>query len=77
MSKKANLIRLGGYYSNGVFGKHWSVRQVVAKDVGAVTYKVLVGPGRRCTGSCSHDEFMDWARYEVTRNENSWERVDG
>lgn len=75
MGRTDNLIRLGGCYSNGVFGKYWSVRQVVAKDVEMVTYKVLVGPGRRRTGSCSHDEFMSWARYEVARNENSWERI--
>lgn len=77
LSKKDDFIRPGGCYSNGDFGRHWSVRQVVARDGDTVTYTVLAGPGRRSTASCSHEEFVRWARYEVTRNENSWERAKG
>jgi CBS domain-containing membrane protein len=73
-------LRIGGYYSNGDFGNRWAVRQVVRIAAGPagdeqVRYKVVVGPGRRQEGSCEHSEFTGWAKYEVTRNESSWERV--
>jgi hypothetical protein len=76
-------IKLGAAYSNGEFGNRWSVRQVLsiaqpdkesAKEV--VTFKVLVGPGRRTAHSCSRIEFVSWARHEVVRNENVWDRVE-
>ncbi|HUW49656.1 MAG TPA: hypothetical protein VMV75_01430 [Sulfuricella sp.] len=63
-------------YSNGDFGKHWVVRQIVSiSEAGQVTYKVLAGTGRRRIETCSRDEFQSWARYEVVRNENSWIRL--
>lgn len=76
-------IRLGGSYSNGEFGNHWVVRQVISitpagaeSEFESVTFKVLVGSGRRSRGSCDMAEFVKWARHEVVRNENSWGRVD-
>lgn len=74
-------IRQGATYSNGDFGSHWAVRQVLSLSPATggtgweVTFKVLVGPGRRGRFSCTHEEFVRWVRYEVVRNENSWERV--
>lgn len=76
-------IKLGAAYSNGDFGKHWVVRQVShievspdAVELDNITFKVLVGPGRRSRLSCTRGEFLRWMRYEVVRNENSWERAD-
>jgi CBS domain-containing membrane protein len=76
-------IKLGSAYSNGDFGKHWVVRQILhieysagSADLDNITFKVLVGPGRRAKHSCSRSEFQIWMRYEVVRNENSWERAD-
>jgi len=79
-------IRVGAFYSNGDFGNRWMVRQVLAIDldlcekiddeVSCVHYKVLVGKGRRKSYVVPEVEFASWARYEVARNENSWERVD-
>ena len=74
-------IRLGHYYSNGRYGDHWSVRQVIdesgekdpAKSL--VIYKVVAGKDRRQTGSCARAEFARWAKYEVVRQENAWLRV--
>jgi CBS-domain-containing membrane protein len=74
-------IRLGHYYSNGRYGDHWSVRQVIdesgekdpAKSL--VIYKVVAGKDRRQTGSCARAEFARWAKYEVVRQENTWLRV--
>lgn len=78
-------IRVGRTYSNGDFGKHWSVRQVVASGgctatdgarmEDCITYKVLVGANRRGRFSCSRAEFARWAKNEVVRNENSWVKV--
>ncbi len=76
-------IKVGAVYSNGNFGNHWAVRQVLARDMacpaidgtGCIRYKVLVGPGRRGQGVCSLEEFLRWARYEVVRDENSWVQV--
>ncbi|TCV82563.1 hypothetical protein [Sulfurirhabdus autotrophica] len=76
-------IRLGGSYSNGEFGNRWVVRQIISITTArdeieseSVTFKVLVGPGRRSKGSCTLVEFEKWARHEVVRNENSWGRVE-
>lgn len=76
-------IKLGAAYSNGDFGKHWAVRQILHVEVSSdaveldnITFKVLVGPGRRSKLSCTRGEFVRWMRYEVVRNENSWERAD-
>lgn len=70
-------IRLDHYYSNGLYGKLWQVRHVIdeSADGKQVIYKIVAGPGRRSTGTCSRDEFARWARYEVMRNENSWQRL--
>lgn len=75
-------IKAGAVYSNGDFGKRWVLRQVLAIEPASgspeddlVRYKVLAGSDRRARQSCSRAEFRRWARYEVVRNENSWERV--
>ncbi len=60
-------IELGGVYSNDQMGAQWEVRKVV--DYGhhpepnkeLVIYKVLEGPGKGSTGSCSRVEFSFWA----------------
>jgi len=74
-------IKLGRYYSNGRYGKVWTVRHVIDEsgdnrhDHDIVVYKIVAGVGRRSSGSCSREEFANWAKYEVIRNENSWQRV--
>ncbi len=77
-----SAIQLGHYYSNGKYGSEWSVRQAV--DQGAedradalLIYKGVAGAERRSTGTCTRQDFARWAKYEVTLNENSWQRVDG
>ena len=73
-------IRLHGFYSNGEFGDDWSVREVVDEsshsDPGTdnIIYKVAAGMGRRRSGVATRAEFARWARYEVFRDENSWQR---
>ncbi|PWB49112.1 MAG: hypothetical protein C3F18_10745 [Nitrosomonadales bacterium] len=77
-------IKTGGTYSNGNFHGHWEVRQVLARGIPCeeesaiecVKYKVLVGARRRRSFVCSSEEFSRWARYEVTRDENSWFKIE-
>lgn len=75
-------IKLDHYYSNGLFGKMWQVRHIIDESANAdltkdkVIYKIMAGPGRRSTGTCTREEFAAWARNEVLRNENSWQRID-
>lgn len=75
-------IRLNSYYSNGQYGHQWAVRQVIAEfgDTAAgqdmITYKIIVGEGRRTTQNCPRAEFALWARHEVVRDENSWRPVE-
>ncbi|MCU0933223.1 MAG: hypothetical protein MUE86_02010 [Thiobacillaceae bacterium] len=71
----------GRYYSNGIYGRPWGVRQVEAitrdADSGeeSVDFKGIAGTCRRKRGRCDLAEFRRWARYEVALNENSWQRV--
>lgn len=68
-------LAVGRCYSNGVFGRNWQVRQIIAMDAETVTYKVLVGPGRRRRERCTPEEFIAWIGNEVRRDENSWVRM--
>lgn len=76
----SDQIELGKFYSNGGYGADWSVRQIVDEAADErqdrVIFKVIVGRDRRNTGVCTRQEFACWARYEVSRNENSWQRVN-
>ncbi len=73
-------IKLGLYYSNGEYGDNWSVRQLVdASDSGdgdMLIYKVVAGKNRRTSGYISRTEFANWAKYQVTRDEENWKRVN-
>jgi CBS domain-containing membrane protein len=82
-AKSAHLepwqVRLHHYYSNGRFGEDWAIRQVVdesqnvnpEKDL--VIYKVMAGKDRRKSGVSTRAEFARWARYEVFRDEATWQ----
>ncbi len=39
-------------------------------------YKTIAGAGRRSTGILTKNEFSEWAKHEVTRDEENWRRVD-
>ena len=75
-------ISEGRFYSNGKIGSHWSIRQIIDaanhsdphKD--QVIYKVIAGDGSYETGICSREEFRLWTRFEVTRQNAQWVKVD-
>ena len=74
-------IQIGHYYSNGQYGQHWSVRQVVKiiqddTDKDSVVYKVVAGTGRHHSAQCTQEDFTHWAKHEVFRDENSWKLVN-
>jgi CBS-domain-containing membrane protein len=74
-------ITIGSYFSNGKYGRDWSVRQIVdASDSNAdgteiIIYKVVAGHGRRTSGYASREEFARWAKHRVIRDEENWKRV--
>lgn len=75
-------LKHGHYYSNGEHGDHWAVRQIVdwaeSSDSGEekLIYKIIAGSNRRSSGVMTKNEFSRWAKYEVTRDEGNWHRVD-
>ena len=85
--KKAHLlpseIRLGRYYANGRSEDELEIRHVVDESLhddvsrDMVIYKVM-NSGTSATGSAvvPRVQFAKWARYEVRREQESWERVD-
>jgi CBS-domain-containing membrane protein len=83
-SKRARLepwqIRLHHYYSNGHYGEDWAIREIVDvspsedSEKDRVIYMSVAGKGRRQSGVCTRAEFARWARYEVFRDETSWQR---
>lgn len=75
------VITVGNCYSNGKYGGEWSVRQVVDESPGddpdgdMIIYKVVAGQGRRSSGYATRKEFLNWARHQVVRDEESWKRL--
>ncbi len=79
---KADQLLLGHYYSNGQYGKDWSVRLIVDQssseqaDKDMIIYKVVAGKGRRTSGYATRTAFQQWAKHEVSRDEENWKRLD-
>ena len=77
-----NNIVTGNFYSNGEYGDNWSVREVLDQSLGnddatgELKYKTVAGKGRRTTGKLSRADFVDWAKYQVERDEVNWKRIN-
>ena len=75
-------LQTGHYYSNGRYGRDWSVRLIIEQDERSdrpgreLIYKTVTGPGRRSTAVTTREEFARWARHEVYREEENWRRVE-
>ena len=75
-------VKPGHYYSNGALGPDWCIRQIVdtspSKDANRdrVVYKVVAGAEPRSSAMLTRAEFARWASYEVSRDNETWKRVD-
>lgn len=73
-------ISVGCYYSNGLLGDRWAVREVLdgpdvirsARD--CLVYKTVAGAGSYETGSCTLAEFLEWAGFPVEFSNERWVR---
>jgi len=79
----ADELTEGHFYSNGLPGSNWSVRevlQVVRRPgrAGRVRYRIVKGRGEGGNGICRASEFVRWARYRVEADKNgtAWHRVE-
>lgn len=70
-------LRPGACYSNGRYGRQWSVRRIESLDQAQdkLRYQTLAGRGRRRRETCSPADFLRWASHEVERDEENWKRV--
>lgn len=70
---QASDIKLGHYYTNGKFGKTWSVRHVIDESpnkdnkLDLIIYRVAEGAHQGRSNSCSREEFARWAAREVQK----------
>lgn len=69
----------GGYYSNGLAGEAWAVRQIIdANEASArkpqLIVKTVAGHGRGAVQLVSRQDFVTWARYPVYPEQGQWER---
>ncbi|WP_018862375.1 MULTISPECIES: HPP family protein [unclassified Thioalkalivibrio] len=62
-------IQSGQCYSNGAQDGAWSVRKVLARDDGQVTYRVISGAGVPEEGHCPVADFVAWAHHRVDARE--------
>jgi len=80
MALDPEQILQGHCYSNGEFGKKWTVWQVAEifiddLDIEMVRYRILVGANRRKYKTLSRDDFASQVRYAVELMESTWQRV--
>lgn len=76
----AGALQPGAYYSNGLSGDLWAIRQIIDSSEPAarkqqVIYKTIAGAGKGDIRVVSHDQFAAWARYAVVAGHDRWERI--
>ncbi len=65
------MLEPGAFYTNGMPGRRWSVRQVIDQrehlepSLYMVVYRVVDGDGKGLTDSCTLQEFAEWAREKM------------
>lgn len=75
-------IKLGHYYIHGPDADSGVVRRVIDesepetgnKDM--VIYKIITGPERQQTATCTREAFANWARHEVVFSDEQWQIID-
>ena len=72
-------ICVGSYYTNGKHGTEWSVRKIIDEavsddpDKDMVIYQVVEGHGLHSSGSCTRQEFANWAARELVPSKRETE----
>lgn len=72
----------GGFYSNGEVGKRWCIRQVINIENqeqvanGRIVYKMIAGGDGSDASLCTHENFRQWARFEVVQQNGRWIKRD-
>jgi hypothetical protein len=75
-------IKMGEYYSNGKYGKSWTIYQITEilphddPEQDMIHFKIVVGIGRRSFGKMTRQEFIKWAQYRVVRDEENWKKLE-
>ncbi|HQQ75066.1 MAG TPA: HPP family protein [Pseudomonadales bacterium] len=73
-------LKPGAFYSNGLSGDAWAVRQIIDSSEPAarkqqVIYKTIAGANKSEIRVVQRKQFAAWARYEVCAGAERWERV--
>jgi len=64
-------LELGAFYTNGLPGRHWSVRQVIDERAHTdptkyiVVYRTVEGAGKGVSDSCTLEAFADWTHEKM------------
>ena len=75
----ADALEAGAFYSNGLRGEQWGVRQIVDANAAdarkpQVIVKTVAGKGKGKTQLMTRQDFADWARYPVYPDASHWTR---
>ena len=73
-------IQIGSYYSNGLSGELWSIRQIIDKTEPEarkqqIIFRTVAGANKNDIRVVTPEQFAAWARYEVCESAERWERV--
>ncbi|GAA3930228.1 HPP family protein [Litoribacillus peritrichatus] len=70
-------IQAGKFYSNGLLGRRWSIRRVLAVDRSKVVFETVAGANEGECQACSLSDFLQWGQFEVVHQDASWVRNTG
>ncbi|TCK08787.1 HPP family protein [Marinobacterium mangrovicola] len=74
-------LKVGRYYSNGLYGEKWAIRQILdgpenmAIERERLVFKTVAGDGSYGTGSCTLREFREWVGFPVEFTGERWVRL--
>ncbi|WP_432695466.1 HPP family protein [Marinobacterium sp. YM272] len=81
--QQALKLEIGSYYSNGLYGDKWAVREILdgpasmSSERDTLVFKTVAGDGSYATGSCTLRAFREWAGFPVEFTGERWVRTGG
>ena len=81
--QKTINLEVGRYYSNGLHGEKWAIRQILdgpasmSSERDTLVFKTVAGDGSYATGSCTLRAFREWAGFPVVFSGERWVRANG